>query len=296
MRVELKFVYKKRTKNKQKNKNKIKKKILILIKVANKFAFAKGYEINASQELIALGMCNMLGCWFKIYPITGGLSRSAVSEAAGAQTPLNSLISGIVMLLSVEFLLSIVYYLPQPVLGSIVIIAVTGLFDFNAMKHLYILKKKDFIVMLSTLISTLILGIEMGVLIGVIVSLFIFIQRASNPHYAILGKLGENSNIYRNIKNYNYAIIQSDLLIFRWDSSIFFGNIAVFKTTVDKYIYQKNQRLKLANHSTNKVPPLCLILCFSGINDIDASGAEQFVNTILVFKQMYPNLTILITG
>ncbi|WP_040414184.1 SulP family inorganic anion transporter, partial [Cyclobacterium qasimii] len=53
----------------------------------------KNYHINANKELIALGMANISASFIRGFPVTGGLSRSAVNDQSGAKTPLSSIIS-----------------------------------------------------------------------------------------------------------------------------------------------------------------------------------------------------------
>ena len=64
------------------------------IAVAQKFADKHDYSIDASQELLALGFCNIIGCWFQIYPVSGVLSLATVVQAAGATTPLYGIMAG----------------------------------------------------------------------------------------------------------------------------------------------------------------------------------------------------------
>ena len=75
--------------------------------VANKYSEMKNYHLDASQELVALGLTNVVACWFKTYPVTGGLSRTAVADAAGANTPLSSAVQGLFMIFALAVLLSL---------------------------------------------------------------------------------------------------------------------------------------------------------------------------------------------
>ena len=51
-------------------------------------AQARGYEIDARQELLGLGAANLAAGLFQAYPVAGGLSQSSVNDKAGARTPL----------------------------------------------------------------------------------------------------------------------------------------------------------------------------------------------------------------
>ena len=58
----------------------------------------KDYKVVPNQELIALGLANIGGSLFQSYPITGGFSRSAVNDEAGAKTGLSSIVSALLII------------------------------------------------------------------------------------------------------------------------------------------------------------------------------------------------------
>ena len=57
------------------------------IAIAKAFARKNGYSVDASQELIALGIANCLGSFVSSYPVTGSFSRTAVNAQSGVATP-----------------------------------------------------------------------------------------------------------------------------------------------------------------------------------------------------------------
>ncbi|MBV6652851.1 MAG: sodium-independent anion transporter, partial [Mameliella sp.] len=60
----------------------------------------KNYKIISNQELIGLGAANIAGSFFQSYPTTGGFSRTAVNDQAGAKTGLAAIISAILIALT----------------------------------------------------------------------------------------------------------------------------------------------------------------------------------------------------
>merc|ERR1719150_1301859 len=245
------------------------------IAVAQKFADKHDYSIDASQELLALGICNLVGSWFQIYPVSGVLSLATVVEAAGATTPLYGIMAGTGLIIRCASVLFLFEWLPKPVLGAIVCVGIMGLMDPDKIKKIYGLNKRDFVIVAVTIGSTLFLGIDFGVAFGVLASIILFIQRAAKPHYSILGRVvGDHSiadstaPIYRNVKMYpSNTQKRGDMLMIRWDAPIFFANTASFKSRVKKHIGRF-----LEENSYPK--PWCLCLCFSGVNDVDFTGLE----------------------
>jgi SulP family sulfate permease len=73
----------------------------------------KDYEVNPNQELIALGASNMIGSLFQSYPTTGGFSRTAVNDQAGAKTGMAALVTASLIALILSFFTHWFYFLPQ---------------------------------------------------------------------------------------------------------------------------------------------------------------------------------------
>jgi len=156
------------------------------------------YEVDPNQELIALGASNIIGAVFQSYPTTGGFSRTAVNDQAGAKTGVAPLISALVVGLTLLFLTPLFYYLPNAVLAAIIMVAVFGLIDLNYPLQLYKNQKDEFILLLVTFFITLGVGIKEGILLGVLSSLILLVYRTSKPHIAVLGRI-RNTHYFKNV-------------------------------------------------------------------------------------------------
>ena len=99
-------------------------------------------ELRPNQELIALGLSNVIGSFFQSYPTTGGFSRTAVNQEIGARSGLSLIISALVIALTLLFLTDLFYQLPNAILAAIIMVAVSGLIDLRYPKILY-KKRKD---------------------------------------------------------------------------------------------------------------------------------------------------------
>ena len=228
----------------------------------------KTYEINPNQELLALGASNMIGSFFQSYPTTGGFSRTAVNNEAGAKTGVAALISALIVAIILTFFTDWFYYLPKSVLGAIIIVAVIKLINYKYAIRLYKIRKDEFLVLLFTFIATLFVGITEGILFGIIFSFLLLVYRTSKPHYAFLGRIG-STNYFKNIKRFpDEVVLRDDLIILRFDAQLFFGNIHFFK--------------KLVFDSLNKNPKKVkgFIINARSMNYIDSTAIEQLIDII----------------
>ena len=132
------------------------------IAVAKTIASRRGYTVDANRELVGLGMANIGGSFFQAFPTTGGFSRTAVNDQAGAKTPVASLISVALIGFTLLFLTPLFYYLPMAVLAGIIVVAVFGLINIGEMTHLWHTDKRDFIMLMVTFAATLFIGYQGG--------------------------------------------------------------------------------------------------------------------------------------
>ncbi|EZA61749.1 Sodium-independent sulfate anion transporter [Ooceraea biroi] len=80
--------------------------------------------LDATQEMLTLGLCNVIGSFFHSMPVTGSFSRSAVNNASGVRTPLGGMYTGILVILALTLLTPYFYYIPKATLSSVIISAV----------------------------------------------------------------------------------------------------------------------------------------------------------------------------
>lgn len=229
------------------------------ISVAKSLACKKREQVDSNQELMALGAANFGAALTGGYPVTGGFSRTVVNYDAGANTGLASMITALMIALTVIFLTPLFYFLPQAVLAAIIIVAVLGLIDLKTFKHVWKYNKADAAAMIATFLAVLAIGIEKGILVGVGVTMFLFIWRTSQPHVAVVGRLGD-SEIYRNIKRYPVQTCPKAMAV-RIDESLYFANTKYLEDTVLDYVAENNN----LEH---------FILIGTAINFIDASALE----------------------
>jgi SulP family sulfate permease len=233
----------------------------------------KTYEINPNQELLALGASNMIGSFFQSYPTTGGFSRTAVNNEAGAKTGIAALISALIVAVILTFFTDWFYYLPKSALGSIIIVAVIKLIDYKYAIRLFKIRKDEFLVLFFTFITTLFIGITEGIFFGIIFSFLLLVYRTSKPHYAFLGRIG-STNYFKNVERFpDEVVLRDDLIILRFDAQLFFGNIDFFK--------------KLVFDALNKNPIKVkgFIINARSINYIDSTAIEKLIDIIKKIQQ-----------
>nr|WP_297782430.1 solute carrier family 26 protein [uncultured Allomuricauda sp.] len=240
------------------------------------------YELDANQELRALGLSNILGSFFQSFSVSGGFSRSAVNDEAGAKTSMSLVFSTLVIAAILLFLTPLFYNLPTVVLGGIIIVSVFGLIDVKYPLILWKNRKDEFILLAATFIMTLSIGLIEGILLGVLLSLLLLVYRISNPHIAVLGRI-KDTTYFKNIDRFSEDVeVDDDKLILRFDAQLYFGNKDYFKKQLYHQIEKKGSKLKF------------IILNAEPINYIDSSAAIMLER--IIQEQREKGIQFLIAG
>lgn len=155
--------------------------IALLENIAICKAFANGKAVDATQELIAIGTANIANAFVQGYPGTGALSRGAVNNASGVRTPMGSLYTGILVILSLLFFTPYFYYIPKSALAGIIIAAVIFMVEVRVVKPMWRSKKTDLIPGIAAFIACLVLPLEMGILVGIGINVVFILYHASRP-------------------------------------------------------------------------------------------------------------------
>ncbi|XP_021699412.1 sodium-independent sulfate anion transporter isoform X2 [Aedes aegypti] len=155
--------------------------IALLEDVAICKAFANGKPVDATQELIAIGVSNIANSFVQGYPGTGALSRGAVNNASGVRTPFGGLYTGIIVILALLFFTPYFFYIPKAALAAIIIAAVIFMVEVRVVKPMWRSKKTDLIPGIAAFIACLALPIEYGILVGIGLNVIFILYHAARP-------------------------------------------------------------------------------------------------------------------
>ena len=190
--------------------------------ISSRFARVHGYEVDPNQEMIAMGASNVAVGFVRGFAVSGSASRTAAVEGAGGATQMVSIVAAVLVLITAAFLTPLFTYLPEPVLGAIVIVAVRGFLRVGKMREYWRRDKRNFAVAAAALLGVLVLDLLPGLIIAVALSLVLFIAYASAPRIATLGRTG--SGDFVETSGRDDLVQEPGLLVVRPDGGLFFGN------------------------------------------------------------------------
>ncbi|CAL5329633.1 unnamed protein product [Camellia sinensis] len=237
------------------------------VAIGRTFAAMKDYQLDGNKEMVALGTMNIIGSMTSCYVATGSFSRSAVNFMAGCNTAVSNIVMSCVVLLTLLVITPLFKYTPNAILASIIISAVMGLIDIDAVILIWKIDKLDFIACMGAFFGVVFATVEIGLLIAVTISFAKILLQVTRPRTAILGKL-PRTTVYRNIQQYPDATKVPGILIVRVDSAIYFSNSNYVKERILRWLIDEEEEVKENNQPNIQY----LIVEMSPVTDIDTSG------------------------
>jgi high affinity sulfate transporter 1 len=193
-------------------------------------AKTKAY-VDPNQEMIGLGVANLVSGMFQGFPVSSSSSRTPVAEASGSKSQLTGVVGALAIVVLLLFAPRLLHNLPYTALAAVVIASAIGLFEVSALRRLYRIQRWEFWLSVAAFLGVALLGPVPGMMIAIGIALAEFIWDAWRPHFAILGR-AEGIQGYHDLKRYPNARQAPGLVLFRWDAPLFFANAEKFHEVV----------------------------------------------------------------
>lgn len=164
------------------------------IAISKSFGRVNNYTINPSQEMVAIGVTNLLGPFLGAYPATGSFSRTAIKSKAGVRTPFAGVITAVVVLLAIYALPAVFYYIPSASLSGVIIHAVGDLITPpNTVYQFWRVSPLEVLIFFAGVIVTVFSSIEDGIYTTICVSLAILLFRVVKAKGQFMGRVKVHS-------------------------------------------------------------------------------------------------------
>ncbi|SHO42679.1 SulP family inorganic anion transporter [Desulfopila aestuarii] len=232
------------------------------ILTAKSFASRNRYDIDADQELIAFGVCNIATGLVQGFPVTGADSRTAVNDNMGGKTQLVGIVAGGAMLLFLLFFTGPLSLLPNAALAAIVAIASIGLLDLTSIRELYKASRRELILSLITTAGVLYLDVLPAVFLAIMLTLLWMLHVASQPYCQILGRIKGLSG-YHDVSKHPAATTIPGLMLYRFDGNILFFNVDYFRKSITTEI------------ARSPTPVEWVVVDASPVNNIDITALHK---------------------
>jgi len=193
-------------------------------------AFASRHEerVDAKQELLALGAANLGSGLLHGFPVSSSGSRTAIGDAIGGRTQLAGLVTVVCTVGALVFARPLLASFPLAALGAVVVYAARRLVDVGEFVRFARFRRSEFLLAAGTTASVLVVGVLEGVLVAIGLSVLDLLRRVARPHDAIEGYVPGLAGMH-DVDDYPTAEPVAGLLVYRYDSPLFFANAEDFR-------------------------------------------------------------------
>uniref|UniRef100_A0A8C9KHJ6 Solute carrier family 26 member 6 n=1 Tax=Panthera tigris altaica TaxID=74533 RepID=A0A8C9KHJ6_PANTA len=262
----------------------------IAISLGKIFALRHGYRVDSNQELVALGLSNLVGGFFRCFPVSCSMSRSLVQESTGGNTQVAGAVSSLFILIIIVKLGELFQDLPKAVLAAVIIVNLKGMLkQFTDICSLWKANRVDLLIWLVTFVATTLLHPD-----PVVFSLLLVVFRTQLPRYSVLGQVPD-TDIYRDVAEYSEAREVPGVKIFRSSATMYFANAELYSDAlkqrcgvdVDHLISRKKKLVKKQEQKLKRLKKLqkqagASLMCLvcqqvstgNELEDMAASGQE----------------------
>ncbi|XP_028308171.1 solute carrier family 26 member 6 isoform X1 [Gouania willdenowi] len=213
------------------------------------FAHKHGYQVDSSQDLLALGLCNTIGGMFQCFAVSCSFSRSSVQDSVGVKSQMAGLISALMILTILLKIGHLFEQLPKAVLAVIIVVNLQGILaQFKDVCRLWKSDRLDLIVWMLSLIFTLILNLDLGLAVAVVFSLLTLLYRTQHSSAAALGRIS-GTDCYKDTDLYLEAKPVPGVTVLSCSSPLYFANAELVSTAIRQKVCE-DQKENPAAYST----------------------------------------------
>ena len=201
------------------------------------FGERRDSTLDAKQELLALGTANLAVAVTQGFPVSSSGSRTAIVDSAGGRSQVNALVALATVVVAVVLFNPVLAAFPTAALGALVVFAAIRLVDVPLFKRIFAFRRTEGALAVGTTAAVLLVGILPGVLVAIVLSLLDLLHRVTRPHDGILGRVPGVAGMH-DVDDYPTATTIPGLVVYRYDSPLFFANADDFLTRAIRAVDQ----------------------------------------------------------
>lgn len=231
-------------------------------------------KVELNRDIFALGIANAVSSFMQGFVVNGSPPRTQAVDAAGGRTQMVNVIMAVLVGILLLVGAGLFAYVPQAALAAVVFAIGLSLIRLRELREIFATHKLEFVIALFTLLAVAVLGVRQGIFIAIVMALIERLLRQYHPNDQILLRDGELSDwaLERVDRHHRHSRHPSGLLVYRFDSPIYFENAEYFA-----------ERLRKAIHSA-KQPVSSVVVDAGAIDGVDYTAVEKL-------KQIYRHLS-----
>ncbi|KAH6689452.1 sulfate transporter 4.1 [Plectosphaerella plurivora] len=238
----------------------------------------QGMQLSPNRELVALGTANVLGACFMSLPAFGGYARSKLNKSTGGKSPMGSIFLSLIALMAIFFLLPPLYYLPKPVLSSMISVVAWSLLEEAPHDIAFFIQIRGWSelgLMAIIFTATIFYSLTLGMAIGVGLSMLQVIRHSTRPRIQILGRIPDTNRFENAEANPENLEFFDGCLIVKIPEPLTFANTGELKNRLRRLeLYGTNMAHPALPRLRHEESNRNIIFDIHGVTSLDGSGTQ----------------------
>jgi SulP family sulfate permease len=153
--------------------------LLEAVAMAKAIAARTGQKLDVNQQCLSEGAANLAGSFFRCFPGSGSLTRSAINQQAGAVSQWSGVFAAVAVALTVVLFAPLARYIPRASLAGLLVLAAYRMVDGRQLLFHLRATRFDAGVVLATALAAVLISVEFCIVIGVFLSFVLYVPRAA---------------------------------------------------------------------------------------------------------------------
>lgn len=241
---------------------------------AETIAERHGYSVDPNQEMVAQGFTNLTSGLLGGLANGGSMSSSSVNDAAGARTPISTVIAWVLVLATAVLLTPLFTDLPEAVLGAIVIYAVAGLIRVKEFVRFWRIDRVGFGLGVATLLLVVTWDVLPAMILGVVLSAIAHTAVGARARVAVLARRPDAPEVWGSITAHHDWETVPGIIVLGAENSLFYANGSA-------YVKEAQRLIALADP-----PPDAVVLEIEPRRIMDITGIEYFRRLVVALREV----------
>lgn len=223
------------------------------------FAMKHNERVDVNKDILGLAGANLAAGLTGTFVVNGSPTKTEILDEQRGRTQMANITMSIVVIIVVLFLTRFLTNMPVAVLAAIVFMIGLGLVDLKGLRRIRRARVSEFVIACVTAVVVFAWGVEEGIILAIALSVVELVRRAYTPTDFLVGITRDGEPTYTPAEPGNESL--PGLLVFRFDSRLFYANASLFVDRIQELIAAAPSRVRW------------LILDCSSIGDIDYSAS-----------------------
>lgn len=223
------------------------------------FADRHGEHDDVDEDLLGLGVANLVSGFTGSFTINGSPSRTQILDVVGGRNQLAQLTAAAGGLVALLFLAPALTHLPYAVLASIVAVLTLHLVDLGAIRDVFRRRPVEGWVAVAATVTVVVLGVGPGILFASLLSVGVHLRHSYRPNTRLVGRDGRRWRMSR-LEHTREA--DPGLVIYFVPSNLYYAN----STHVTEEVLELVARAR---------PPVAWMCLFAiSVDDVDLTASD----------------------